>query len=344
MNLTKIPAQMLLSGGASGEGTAGFINPEAYGMDPSASGAVNKAALKAAVAAGPVMIPAKSYTLSGFQHSGPIHMVGQGIATRLTFTGSGAGIHLPVSSVNFGSVIDDFTMNHETPGGGTHGIHVEMLDGGYFGKWQMFNIYNDLSDRHQFGQNAVYLDNSGGAADGIATGVIEGCQLTAGAWAGIHGDLIGDSIKITRNVVNAGAGIAIDLSQVSGARQIVIEDNNLTTFGGGLLLDSCGQTFVNRNWVEHPAYLSEFLPTRVDAQLTLFNCYNCYVTHNTIRGGAGDLGPGGTPITGANYGVVLSGTTQLSTVKENWIAAVAIVRTYDSSGSGTNVITDNVNG
>lgn len=314
-----------------------YINPEAYGMDTAASGATNKAALEAAVAAGPVMIPAKSYTLSGFEHGGHIHMVGQGIGTRLTFTGSGAGIHLPVSSVNFGSVIGNFTMNHETPGGGTHGIHIEMLTGGYFGRFRIFDVFNDIQDISGFGTSALYLDNTIDTP-GFATGIIEGCIFTTGTWAGIHGDLIGDSVKVSRNIVNGGTGIAIDLTpRSSGVRQLVIEDNNLTAMGGQLLLAGFYQADINRNWMEHPGYMGNFAGSRIAAQMVLFNCYMCQIDKNTINGRAGAA-------VGSNYCISLTGTTKRTRTRDNYITdyeIAGIVDTTGSAGADTNTTENN---
>jgi hypothetical protein len=331
MTTTKIPNALLVGGGGGGAGSSGFINPESYGFDTAASGSVNAAALVAALTAAagaPVLIPAKSYTIDLVEYTGQVYLVGSGINTRLTSTSAGAGIHIKVDDTNFGTVIGNFTLNHQTNNGGTHGIHVEITGpSGYFGKWHIFNVFNDLVGIHRFGTSAIYLDNTV-EGPGFATGLLEGCQLSPGSWAGIHGDKIGDSNKFLKNVVNNGPGIALDLSSISaGARQTVIEDNNFTALGGQILLDGHGQAILQRNWMEHPAYIGNFLSGRVQSQLTVFNCYNCHIEKNTINGGDG----GG--VTGSNYGIVLNGTTKRCLSADNYVVAYALAGMADTSGS-----------
>ncbi len=330
MTTTKIPNALLVGGGGGGAGS-GFINPESYGFDTAASGSVNAAALGAALTAAagaPVLIPAKSYTIDKVEYEGPVYLVGCGIKTRLTSISTTAGLHLTVSDTNFGTVIGDFTLNHQVNNGGTHGVHIQITgSSGYFGKWRIFNLFNDLEDIHRFGTSAIYLDNSA-EGPGFATGLLEGCQLSPGSWAGIHGDKIGDSNKFLKNVVNNGPGIALDLSSISaGARQTVIEDNNFTALGGQILLDGHGQAIIQRNWMEHPAYIGNFSSGRVQSQLTVFNSYNCHIEKNTINGGDG----GG--VTGSNYGIVLNGTTKRCNTADNYVAAYAIAGMTDTSGS-----------
>jgi hypothetical protein len=294
--------------------------------------------LEAALAAGPVLLPAKTYQVSGISVTGKLVLEGSGADSKLVVTGAAAGIYVAVPAWNVGTILRNFSIEPALSGGGTNGIHFEQTHAdGYMAGWGISGIHMDLTKK--WGSRSIYLDNAIAFPDGFFTGLIELCKMTCGPNGGIVGNYIGDSITIQKNAINDGTGVAINCKQVSGARQLVIEDNNLTSRNGQIYLEACGQAIVNRNWCEHPAYLGEFTGgSVVKGEVTLASCYMCDVSYNTIVGGSGQPGPDGvTPIGDASYGVHLTGTTQLSLVgPRNWIAACGISRIQDVSSSGTN--------
>jgi hypothetical protein len=339
MTLTKLPAVMLAGGGSGA--ASGFVNPESYGLKAvgvsGADPALNKIALESALAAGPVLLPSKTYQVTGIDFTGKIILLGCGANSKLVVTGAGAGIHIAVPAGNVGTILRDFSIEPSISGGGTYGLHFEQTHAdGYMANWEISGISMDLSK--PWGSISINIDNHIASADGFFTGVIEKCVMTTGPNGGIVGDHIGDSIIIRKNVISGGLGVSINCIQVAGARQLVIEDNNLTSRNGQIYLESCGQASVHRNWLEHPAYQGEFVGVVTTAELFLTNCYMCDIMYNTISGGSGQPGPDGiTPIGGASYGVRLVGTTQLTIIgPRNWIAAVGIAKISDTSTSGKN--------
>jgi hypothetical protein len=311
--------------------SAGGVNPEHYGLSESGTPEGNAAAIVAALTAAagaPVVIPAKSYTIAKVAFEGQFHLVGSGIKTRLTSTSADAGFYFPINTAYFGCILGNFTLNHSSAVGGTHGIHLQICSAsGYFARYRIFNIFNDLWDIHRFAVNSIYLDNTI-AGPGFATGTLEGCQLTTGSWAGIHGDRVGDGNKFLDNVVNNGPGIAIDLSSISiGARQTIIRGNNFTALGGQMVLDGMAQVTIAENWMEHPGYIGNFNGARISGQMAVFNCYKCKIIGNTINSKAGAA-------TGSAWGIVLNGTTSATKTEDNVIVEWSLGAVSDTTGSG----------
>ncbi|WP_283195483.1 hypothetical protein [Rhizobium sp. AN80A] len=282
MSITRIPAS-LLSGG-SGSAASAFINPESYGMKAvgvaGASAALNKAALEAALAAGPVLLPPKTYDITGIVFTGRMVLIGCGMTSVLNVTSTGAGsagIHVLIPAPNVGTILRDFAITAPVANACIHGIKFEQTHAdGFMANWEISGIYLWQT----FASAAIYLDNHIASGDGFFTGIIEKCRMTTGSDAGILGQLIGDSIIIRKNTISDGIGVAINCSQVSGARQLIIEDNNLTSRNGQIYLGACAQAIVNRNWCEHPAYLGEFVgPPAILSQITLADCPTCVRFH-----------------------------------------------------------------
>lgn len=311
---------------------AGQVNPEDYGLSVTGTPEANAAAIVAALTAAdgaPVVIPAGSYTIAKVAYEGQFHLTGSGIKTRLTSTSPDAGFYFPIETAYFGCILGNFTLNHQSPVGGTHGVHIHITNAtsGYFARYRLFNIYNDLWDIHKFATNSIYLDNTI-AGPGFATGRVEGCQLTTGSWAGIHGDRIGDSNKFLDNVINNGPGVALDLSSIGpGARQTIIRGNNFTALGGQIVLDGIGQATISENWMEHPGYIGNFNGARISGQMALFNCYKCRAVGNTINGKAGAAA-------GSPWGVVLNGTTNGTRTDDNVIVEWTSGAISDTTQSG----------
>jgi hypothetical protein len=276
--------------------------------------------------------------VTGVSYTGQIVIVGCGARSKLIVTGSGDAIYVAIPAGNVGTILRDFSIEPAVPGGGTYGIHFEQThNDGYMSNWEISGIHMPLDK--PFGLASIYLDNHIASGDGFFTGIIEKCRMTTGTNGGIIGQYIGDSIIIRKNTISGGVGVAVNCIQVGGARQLVIEDNNLTSRNGQIYLEACGQAIVNRNWCEHPAYMGEFVGGAiVKAQITLASCYMGDVSYNTISGGAGQPGPTGAPVAGSSYGVRFTGTTQISVVgPRNWMSAVGIAKVNDVSTSGTNL-------
>jgi hypothetical protein len=320
-----------------------FINPESYGLKAvgvtGADPVLNKAALEAAMAAGPVWLPPKSYQISGLNPAaGKAVLIGCGSYSNLIVTGAGSGIHITVSAGNVGTILRDFSIEPASAGGGTYGIHLEKTaELGYMANWEISGVHMALDK--PFGKAPVYIDNHINVGPSFFTGTVEKCRMTTGPEGGIVGQNLGDSILIRKNVISGGVGVAINCTQVPGARQLVIEDNNLTSRNGQIYLEGCSQPIAHRNWCEHPAYMGEFAGGAVvKAQITLASCYMGDVSYNTIAGGSGRAGPNGAPVNGSAYGIRLTGITQLAVIGgRNSISTVGIAHINDVSTSGTNL-------
>ncbi len=116
---------------------------------------------------------------------------------------------------------------------GIRGLHVEAL-----------------------GSSAIFLTGSA-TNTGFFGNVIENCVLSGGI------DLTGyagDSIRILNNIIT-GSGIGINLMNLTGALECLIEGNNITNAGGAIVIDTpasngfCGLVQIIRNQMEQiPAY------------------------------------------------------------------------------------------
>lgn len=209
-----------------------------------------QAAIDAAPAGGTVMLPAKTYLLSG---SGAelllinknLRLVGQhGIATVLRVAASvGAStdvIRIDVAGQVQFLAIEDLIIYPVSGTPAQHGIHIDVTDAGQ----SMSQMTIERVYVRPLGGRAIKLTNPTNT-DGFFSSVIQNCQL----YGGIDLARSGDSLRILNNTIT-GANCGIDLDSVDGALQCLIEGNNITSAGGAVRIVNGGQTKIIRNQIE----------------------------------------------------------------------------------------------
>jgi hypothetical protein len=173
-------------------------------------------------------------------------MLGSGYESRLVM-GSGVAGTVDALKIIPGAGVAirrqrfaNFVITKQSGTPGRHAIHVDLTASGAF-----------LADV-TFAE--LWLDALGGKGfnltnptntDGFFTSTIKDSLI----YNGIMMERAGDSLHILRNTLT-GANIGIDLSMVSGARQIHVDDNNITNAGGAVVIRSGAQIFIRRNQIE----------------------------------------------------------------------------------------------
>lgn len=218
---------------------------------------------------------------------------------------------------NNGWTWDHFTIKPAVDGSGTYGLRIKLQAAGggsvsFFADGRVSNMY--LGD---FGLEGLYLDNSVGNVDGFFTSQFEYNSITNG----LRGVNLGDSLTVAHNKI-FGRLCGLNISGVAGARQLILNDNNVTTSGGAVALQGVEEPTLIDNQLEHPGYLSGYTGT-FGAFVLLFNCYKPLVTGNTINP---DNGAASAP---SNPGLVatsiaLTGTTVDAVIDQNDINKGAI--------------------
>ena len=149
------------------------------------------------------------------------------------------------------------------PAAGNHSILIDLAHPGVFLNKALFRrIFFQGTD----GANAIYLNNPVNN-DGFFCSTIEECLSIGG---GFNLPRAGDSLTIARNTLT-GPGTGISASHVPGAAVMTIEDNNLTTQGGLLLLQFINQARIIGNNCESFGAAVQFI---------LAACSNCEITGN----------------------------------------------------------------
>lgn len=160
----------------------------------------------------------------------------------------------------------------------------------------------DITDM-EFGDflRGLYLDNSAGNVDGFFTGVINRNWIQNG----LLGSNVGDSMSILDNTIT-GQKCGIEITGVSGARQYVIDNNNITTQGGAIALISVDQCKITHNQLEHPGYQGDYNGI-YGAHVYLASCFKPTLEHNTINpaNGAAVIAPGTIVCDGSTNGLIV---------------------------------------
>jgi len=269
------------------------------------------------------------YSCGALTISGRITMYGDGmfscgIISSVTGTTDAITINPPTNNTgNTGYLFRDFGVKPATAGNGRNGIHIPLATNAYFSNSEIERIY--IGD---FGALGLSLDNSVQNQDGFYTLTIRRCWIQNG----IAATYIGDSITISENTIT-GTRLTtpgIVASSLSGARQIVIKENNITTQAGGLALISIGQVTVRNNQIEHPAYAGNYTGT-YNAQVYLY-----YVTESNIIGNT--ISTGASTITAATYGLLLDSNCSYNTISQNNIFKGSVTTVGLGASSTFNIL------
>ncbi|MNL28167.1 hypothetical protein D3C87_1497980 [compost metagenome] len=92
---------------------------------------------------------------------------------------------------------------------------------------------------------------------------------------------MGDSLTIQHNTIT-GRNCDIEVIGLSGAQQMVIHDNNITTNGRALALINVEQPQITINQLEHSGYSSRYTGI-YDSFIYLSGCFKPYLYRNTIN-------------------------------------------------------------
>jgi len=304
-----------------------------FGASPSASAADNVTAFQAAIDfaqanGGALHIPGGVYSLNaGLVISSVIRLTGDGMfKSRMEFSHSGAGTYgikiEPVDGVsgdNMGSSFSDFMVMATAA---SNGILIVLATGTteHIANWTMERIYVS-------GIRGMQVDGNG------VNGAMFSCTIRRN-WIANGMDLenVGDSITILENTIN-GNGIGIYATLVSGARQLVIRNNNITTLAECVYLVGVVGAQIESNWMETPSYMGNYTGAS-GALLRLSSCINTRVYKNTIQ----PLDEVGGGFVGANYAISIAGVSDGNIIDDNDLADGQIGHIQISTATDKNTV------
>lgn len=259
---------------------------------------------------GSVYLPAGTYKCGALTATARLKMYGDGIFKSIissTVTGSNDAFTITplVGSGNTGYLFEDFGIEPVIPGNGRYGIRVTLVTLAYFSNSVFHRVYIG-----QFGSQGLYLDNTIANGDGFFTTTIRRCWITNG----ILGTKVGDSINIEENTITGSANyVGISLTSLSGARQIIMDSNNITTLGGGIFLDNVFGASIKNNQIEYATTTINYAGSN-PGYVTLQDCAHTNILGNTI---SPYLGGG---VTAASSAIAILGTTTRTLIQANEIA------------------------
>jgi hypothetical protein len=309
------------------------LSVEYFGASTSATATANTTAIQAAVNfaqsyTGYLYFPAL-YSINGtINVSNNIVLEGVSAFTSGITTTTGAAISLVPSTgisnnntwygIRYLSIIS-------TDAGAHYGIEYASTGSEYLSNWELVGCY---------------LSGTSGGASFDSTGSTVGifsCTIRRN-WFN-NGLVIkdgGDSITILENTINGnGIGILVNALK-TGARQLVIRNNNVTTRSECIYLLTITGAIVDSNWMETPSYLGSYTGT-TNALLYAQACPNTRIIRNTIQPlNAVMIGLGQTA---ANYSIRLNTSGDASSISDNDIA-IGAVGHIQIGGSVTNTLID----
>jgi hypothetical protein len=238
-----------------------------------------------------------------------IRLFGDGMwQSRIVYAGASSAVQVspPANgSSNTGYCFHDFGIQPFVDGGGVYGFLFYLQTNAYFSNWEMARVY--VGD---FGNYGVRLDNDVGNLNGFFTCTIRRCWIHNG----INAPNIGDSITIAENTIT-GSRLTLPgilMSGLSGARQVVIRENNITTQAGSIAIFNMEQPQVMFNQMEHPAYLGNYTGP-YGAQV-----YLSATSLGTIKGNT--IATGASSVVGADSALTLVGASTYNVIEGNNIA------------------------
>lgn len=254
-----------------------------------------------------VYIPSGKYkTIQTLDLTKSITVFGEGMWKSLIVC-SGAGVGLKITpptdrSANTGYNLHDFGIEPAAAGGGTYGIEIVLGVNAFFSNSEIWHVYVG-----NFGDYGLRLDNSVNNLDGFFTSTFRRNWFHNG----VNGDNIGDSLTFAENTVTGTLANkpGFLLKGKSGARQVIIRENNVTTTAGAIHLIEVEQAQVMDNQLEHPASLP--YNGNTNAHVALTDCVYCNFLRNTV--GTGISGSS----TYADYAISLLGTSLFNKLSQN---------------------------
>lgn len=210
-------------------------------------------------------------------------------------------------------------------------IKVELVTGEYFSHFSMERLCL------LGGASASLLfDNTVNNVNGIFCGHVSDCFINS-VGGGIQVINGGDSLTFHKNTIN-GNGIALFVSLVTGARQLLIDENNFTTRGECVYLSGTIGAVVTNNWMETPSYLGSYTGAS-GAICYLENASNTRIEQNTIQ----PLDEVGGGFVGANYAITVAGTGDRNFIDDNDLADGILGHIHLTASSVTNTVVGELN-
>lgn len=230
---------------------------------------------------------------------------GRGL-TKIVFTGT-TGNGLTVTPPTGGEASrfwkwEGISILPKTPKAGSYAMHIVLNTGCFLSNFDILDC--EFGD---FGLRGLCLDNSVGNGDGFFTGTVKRCWITNG----LRGLKIGDSMTFADNTIT-GKNCGIDITGVAGARQMLIDNNNITTSGGTIALINVEQAFITNNQLEQPGYLgaSGAYDGPYGAFMYFASCFKPTIRGNTIN-------PNNGASTVSAAAIVADGTTYYIDIENN---------------------------
>lgn len=203
---------------------------------------------------------------------------------------------------NTGYIFQDFGIVPRVADGGTCALRIGLQDATGPAVCFFADAVIQRMLLGQFDTAGLFLDNIVANVDGFfTTQVLQNTIIN-----GLLGTNVGDSLTFSYNKIY-GKNVGLQMTGVAGARQMIIQENNITTHGGLIALIGVEEPTLKDNQLEHPGYLSGYTGV-FDAGVVLHNCFKPEIISNTINANNGaataPLNPGLPTTT-----IALSGTT-----------------------------------
>lgn len=297
-----------------------FVSPERFGAVGNGV-ADDTSAVQAAVNfaqdnGGFLLLRGKYRVTATIQQTKRLRVQGLGsYNTQIIYTGTGdawlSTIPYGGSNNNNGHQYANFGIVPAVAGAGQYGLHVklQLANPGVTVSFFADGLFTDLYIG-DFGLEGLYLDNSVGNVDGFFTSRLQFCSITNG----IKGVNLGDSLTFAHSKI-FGRLCGMNIVGVPGARQMILNDLNITTSGGAVALQGVEEPTIMDCQLEHPGYISGYTGI-FGAFVLLYNCYKPLLYGNTCNP---DNGAATAP---SNPGLVataiaLTGTTSDALIDQN---------------------------
>jgi hypothetical protein len=203
----------------------------------------------------------------------PIYVTGNGkIIVKSTVPNDVDVIrYSPTDSNALGGGFSNFSILPETGSPARYPIHLDVTDPNkHIARHTIRNIHVE-----GFVNSSIKLTNPTGN-DGYFLSSIVDCYLGGG----ILLERAGDSIQVLKNKI-FGSTRGIEISAVTGAACIAIEDNNITTSKGAIKLTNCVQTKIVRNQLEQTVVYNGVVGQ--DGMIYMSGCSNCDIESNNLN-------------------------------------------------------------
>lgn len=316
-----------------------FITPEKHGAIGDGA-ADDTAAVQAAVNdaqdnGGFLLLRKKYRVTSTIQQTKRLRVQGTGsYNSQIIYTGTGdawvSTIPYGGTNGNNGHQYMNFGIVPAVAGAGQYGLRIklQLANPGVTVCFFADGLFSDLYIG-DFGLEGLYLDNSVGNTDGFFTSRLQFCSITNG----IKGVNLGDSLTFAHSKI-FGRLCGMNIIGVPGARQMILNDLNITTSGGAIALQGVEEPTIMDCQLEHPGYLSGYTGI-FGAFVLLYNCFKPTVVGNTCNP---DNGAATAP---SNPGLVataiaLTGNTSFALIDQNDIQKGSV----DHIAMATSTVTD----